>query len=424
MASSSESGTAPVRRKRVAKKAVTVIESADLAPLEMTPIAHEPAPTAPTRTRAAAAASAYALDPAPPQSSFLTRGTVRSSDVTAFLRQLIMMLDAGMPILRSLKTLSKRGERAAARALVADITGYVEQGNTLWQAFDRHPRYFDTVFVSLIKAAEASGTLTTVLRRMVDYRESRELMIKRVRGAMIYPVVLLIACMGVLWLLTYFVVPEFKAMFEKAGLDIPNYTQVFLNVSDAIASYFWVPIAVLIVLIVVYNVWWIRSPLRRLTSDRLKLKIPVIGKILHKNAIVEMTRTMALLLRSGLSMMSTLELARAAIHNRAVAEALQGVRDSVEQGGGMEEPLRRAYRVIPPVVTDMFVTGEETGKVDAIAEQIASIYEEEVEIAVNTIGELLQPIFTVIIGVAVMGLFFCLFLPLVSMIEQISSAGV
>lgn len=421
MATSKE-GAAPVRRKRAAKKTVTVLEgSSSIAPLETAPIEQE-APV--QRPRTATAPSVYAQDPAPPQQSFLTRGTVRSADVTVFLRQLIMMLDAGTPILRALKTLSKRGERAAARALVADIAGYVEQGNTLWQAFDRHPRYFDSVFVSLIKAAEASGTLTTVLRRMVEYREKRELMTKRVRGAMIYPVVLLIACMGVLWLLTYFVVPEFKAMFEKAGLDIPNYTQVFLNISDVIASKFWVPIAALIVLAVIYNVWWVRNPLRRLRSDRVKLMLPVVGKILHKNAIVEMTRTMALLLRSGLSMMATLDLTRAAIHNRAVAEALQGVRDSVEQGGGLEEPLRRASGVIPPVVTDMFVTGEETGRVDAIAEQIAAVYEEEVEIAVGTIGELIQPIFTVIIGLAVMGLFFCLFLPLVSMIEQISSAGV
>lgn len=421
MATSSE-GASPARRKRTVKKAVTKLDAVGLEPpTGVAPMMEELPQQPQQRTRVAALdhETVVQVD----AGNVLTRRSVRSQDVTAFLRQLIMLLDAGTPILRSLKTLSKRGERASARALVAEIAGYVEQGNTLWQAFDRHPRYFDTVFVNLIRAAEASGTLTTVLRRMVEYREARELMIKRVRGAMIYPVVLLVACMGVMWLLTWLVVPEFKAMFEKAGLDIPNYTRVFLNISDLVAGWFWVPIAVLIGLAVIYNLWWVRSPVRRLMSDRWKLKIPVVGKILHKNAIVEMTSTLALLLRSGLSMMATLDLVRSAIHNRAVAESLQSVRDSVEQGGGLEEPLRRHANVIPPVVTDMLVTGEETGRVDAIAEQIAQVYEEEVQIAVNTLGELLQPIFTVIIGVAVIALFFCLFLPLVSMIEQISSAG-
>lgn len=416
MATSSE-GAAPARRKRAAKKTVTVID----APSSVTPLAA--APLTEGMVHKPRVFEEEIVTSAPPR-GILGRGSVRTADVTVFLRQLIMMLDAGMPILRSLKTLSKRGERAAQRALVADIAGYVEQGNTLWQAFDRHPRYFDSVFVNLIKASEASGTLTTVLRRMVEYRERRELMIKRVRGAMIYPVMLVLACVGVLWLLTALVVPQFEDMFAKANLKIPPYTQAFLDGSHYVAHYMWVPFAVVIVLAIVYNFWWVRSPLRRLTSDRLKLKIPVVGKILHKNAIVEMTRTMALLMRSGLSMMATLELTRAAIHNSAVADSIQGIRDSVEQGGGLEEPMRRAHKVIPPVVTDMFVTGEETGRVDAIAEQIAVIYEEEVNIAVNTIGELLQPIFTVVIGVAVMALFFCLFFPLVSMMEKMSSTGV
>ena len=418
MATSSEGAPTPARRKRATKKSVTVIESASIAPLETAPL-DESTP----RVRVAAPQHDEFV-PATPSRNALLRTSVRSADVTLFLRQLIMLLDAGTPILRSLKTLSKRGERAAARDLVADISGAVEQGSTLWQAFDRHPRHFDTVFVNLIRASEASGTLTTVLRRMVDYRVKRELMTKRVRGAMIYPVLLITACFGVLVLLTRFVIPQFEEMFQKANLKIPGYTRAFLDAAHIVGSYWWTPIAVLLVFIILYNGIWLRSPVRRKISDRWKLKIPVVGKILHKNAIVEMTRTMALMLRSGLSMMTSLDLARTAIHNTAVAESLQSMRDSVEQGGGLEEPLRRAHKVIPAVVTDMIVTGEETGRVDTVCEQIAAIYEEEVEIAVNTLGELLQPIFTVIIGVAVMALFVCLFLPLVSMISQISGSGV
>lgn len=355
--------------------------------------------------------------------SLFQMGTVREYEITNFLRQLIMLLDAGTPLLKSLRTLSQRGESAAVRGLVSDITLYVEGGNPLWQSFDRHPRYFDTVFVNLIKASEASGTLTTVLRRVVDYRQKRDLLRKRVRGAMVYPVILVMACFGVMLLLTNFVVPQFEDMFLKQNIEIPRATQMFLSASDHFRVWWWTPLAVIAVLVLIYKLWLVRSPLRRLAIDRFKIHIPITGHIVHKNAIVEMSRTMALLLRSGLSMMATLDLTRNAIHNRAVAISLQAIRDSVEQGGGLEAPLRASSNVIPPVVADMFVTGEEAGSVDQIAEQIADIYEEEVNIAVNSLGEALQPVFTLMVGFAVIILFVALFYPIVSMIEKISAGA-
>jgi type IV pilus assembly protein PilC len=361
---------------------------------------------------------------APPSTSIFQRGSVRSKDITAFLQQLIMLLDAGTPILKSLRTLAGRGQRPAARALVADIAQYVEAGNPLWQSFDRHPRYFDSVFVNLIKASEASGTLTTVLRRVSKYREERELMTKRVRGAMLYPVMLVTACLGALLLITKLVVPAFQDMFDKANITYPPSTKFFFQISELFGNWWWLPIVGIVVLVLVYRTWYVRSPVRRLVADKFKLRIPVVGPILHKSAIVELTQTMSMLLSSGLSMMATLDLTRNAIRNRAVAQSLQGVRDSIEQGGGMEEPLRQASNVVPPVVTDMFVTGEEAGRVDAITEQIARVYDEEVRISVGTLGEALLPIFTIIIGVAVLFLFIALFLPMVSMMQSLTDAGV
>ncbi len=354
--------------------------------------------------------------------SFFAAGSVRYSDITVFLRQLIMLLEAGTPILRSLKALGKRSERHAVRGLINDIALFVEGGNALWQAFDRHPRYFDTVFVNLIKASEASGTLTTVLRRLVDYREERELLRKRVRGAMIYPILLVIACVAALFVITVFVVPVFADFFQRADLETPWGTELLINLSALIRVGWWVPIAVIAAILLVYYLWYIRNPVRRLAADYAKLKLPILGQIVHKNAIVEMCRTMSLMLRSGLSMMATLELTRNAIHNSAVAESLQAMRDSVEMGGGFEEPMRTSG-VIPSVVIDMFVTGEEAGRVDQIAEQVADIYEEEVKIAVAGLGEALQPIFTIVVGVGVLALFIALFLPMITMIDQLG-AGV
>lgn len=358
-----------------------------------------------------------------PATSAFVGGGVRSGDVTLFLRQLIMLLEAGTPLLKSLRALSQRGDRMALRALVGDIALYVEAGNPLWQAFDRHPRYFDSVFVNLIKASEASGTLTTVLRRSVDYRQSRELLGKRVRGAMVYPVLLVAACLGVVLLLTNLVVPQFVELFERANLEVPPATQMFLSAVDYFNAYWWIPVVSCIILFVVYKLWFVRSPVRRLAADYVKLRIPIIGPIAHKNALVEMMRTMSLLLRSGLSMMSTLDLTRNAIHNLAVAATLQTLRDHIEAGGSLEEPLRAARRVIPDVVTDMLITGEEAGRVDVIAEQVANVYEEEVEIAVSTLGETLQPVFTIFIGAIVLVLFAALFLPIIGMIQQLGNAS-
>ncbi len=367
--------------------------------------------------------AAVAHDAAKPASSgFFSTSSVRYADVTVFLRQLIMLLEAGTPILRSLKALALRSERPAVRGLINDITLFVEGGNALWQAFDRHPRYFDPVFVNLIKASEASGTLTTVLRRLVDYRESREILRKRVRGAMVYPVLLVIACVAALFVITSFVVPVFADFFARADLPTPPATRVLISISGAIRIWWWTPIVAVVAVVLVYQLWFIRNPLRRLTADYIKLKLPILGPIIHKNAIVEMCRTMGLLLRSGLSMMATLDLTRNAIHNRAVAESLQGMRDSVETGGGFEEPMR-ASKVIPSVIADMFVTGEESGRVDQIAEQIADLYDEEVKIAVSSLGEALQPVFTIVVGVAVLILFVALFLPMITMIDQLGAGA-
>ena len=351
---------------------------------------------------------------------FFAVGSVRYMDITVFLRQLIMLLDAGTPILRSLNALSKRNNRQAVRGLINDIALFVEGGNPLWQAFDRHPRYFDTVFVNLIKASEASGNLTVVLRRLVSYRVEREMLRKRVRGAMIYPVLLVVACIAALFVITAFVVPVFADFFRHADLDMPWGTQLLIDASNLIRIAWWVPIVSLIAITLLYHLWYLRNPVRRLAVDLLKIKLPVIGAIAHKNALVEMCRTMSLLLRSGLSMMATLELTRKAIHNSAVAESLQAMRDSVEGGGGLEQPMRDSG-VIPNVVVDMFATGEESGRVDQIAEQIADIYEEEVKIAVSSLGEALQPIFTIIIGIAVLVLFISLFLPMITMVDQLGS---
>jgi len=350
--------------------------------------------------------------------------------VTDFLRQLIMLLRAGTPILRSLQTLSKRSHHRATRALIADITQKVEAGNPLWHAFDSHPKYFDRVFVNLIRASEASGTLVTVLGRLVQYRSKTEIMRKRVFGAMVYPAILILACYGVILLLAKLVVPEFKGIFQKAGIEVSTFTQSIFDLSDFFGKWMWfpyglIPLGIVVGLLIVYFMVVRTSPHARYWVDWCRIRIPIVGDILHKSALVDLCRTLAMLIRSGVSMMQTLELTRSAVRNLYVADTLKDVRDSIERGGGMEGPLRKASGAIPPVMTDMLVTGEDSGRVDDVADQLAEIYEEEVEIQTQTLGEALQPIFTVIVGVGVMILFIALFLPLITSMDQLAgSSGV
>ena len=350
---------------------------------------------------------------------------VREQDVTDFLRQFIMLLEAGTPLLRSLNILSARGERAGIRNMVADITQFVESGNALWQAFERYPGHFDPVFINLIKASEASGTLNVVLKRLVVYRERRGMLRRRVIGALWYPAILVVVCCLVLLLIAKVVVPEFQDLFVRLGVkQVPWYTTAFMTGVTKLAS---LPVllgivGVIVALGVLYRFLGM-SAVWRLKIDRWKLRIPRIGKaIIRKTAVVEFTRSLSLLLRSGLSMMVTLDLVRSNINNKAVANVMQHVRDSVERGEGIEEPLRRAKGIIPPVVTDMLVTGEESGQLDSIAEHIAETYEEEVNIAISTIGELMQPIMTVIIGLVVGMLFLALFVPMVQALNSLMAA--
>lgn len=362
-------------------------------------------------------------------SAALTRGVggrVRDQDVNDFLRQLIMLLEAGTPLLRSLTILTHRGERAGIRNLVADITQHVESGNALWQAFERWPRNFDPVFVNLIKASEASGTLNTVLKRLVIYRERKAMLARRIKGAMWYPTILVLTCVGVLFLIAKVVVPEFRDLFDRLDIDpakIPWYTTWVMNTAVKITSLPAIIIALAIIIgVPIAYVFAVRVPGIRYAVDHIKLRLPRIGKaITKKSAVVDMCRSMALLLRSGLSMLVTLDLVRANVRNTAVQAVVAQIRDSVERGEGIEEPLRRASGIIPPVVTDMLVTGEDSGQLDAVAEHIADTYDEEVSITINTIGELIQPILTVFLGVVVLVLFVSLFMPLLATINQLIS---
>lgn len=355
-------------------------------------------------------------------------GRVRRRDIVSFFRQLIMLVEAGTPILKALKTVAERSQRQSVRNLIQDMAEYVESGNPLWQAFERHREHFSTVEIALIKASEASGTLTEILERIASYRERHELITKRVRAAVLYPVIVLFVCYGVLVLFSFFVIPEIESMFyqlaaQMDNYEIPWYTQLVFTATDVFLPLTFAIFVVAAVLYAGYRLWWVRGPggpARRLAADKLKLRLWIVGSVVQKTAVVDFTRTFALLQRSGLSMMNTLRLCRESVRNEAMVYVIDTVRDSVERGEGMEPPMRRAPHVIPPIVVDMLVTGEEAGSIEKISTQIADKYEEELNIELITIGETIQPIVVVVLGGIVLLGALAVFVPLVSIITAIS----
>lgn len=409
-----------VRKKRVTPKTVSIdVEEEVVEVSAPEPVAKKAGPARRETAASSAANSSRAALAAP----FRATRSVRKKDITVFLRQLIMMLEAGMPILKAIKTLSHRGSRSGVRGLVGDIAQYVENGNPLWQAFDRHSNYFDPVFVNLIKASEASGTLIPVLKRLTFRRERREMMTKRVRAAIVYPVLLVIACTLVVLILTKFVLPQFKEIFAALDVELPPITKATFAVSDFAESYWWMFLVALIACVVLYKFWILRQPLLRLRAHKMIMKIPILGKIYQGDAIANFTRTFSILLRSGLSMMATLDLVRNAVNNQAFVNAIQAIRDTVERGESIEGPMREHSAAFPAEVTDMLVTGEESGSLDNITEQLADTYEEDVQIRLATIGETFTPVITGLAGVIVLILAVALFLPLISMMDTLMGSA-
>lgn len=351
-------------------------------------------------------------------------GTPRIPDaiLTAFLRQLVMQLEAGVTLLKALTTLADRTPDRNFRNVVLDIGLRVEGGSTFWQAFDAHPKHFDRLFVNMVKAAEASGTLPGTLNRIATYREKKAMLRRQVRSAMIYPTVILIVTVGVIVLFLTLVLPGFQEVFGQFDLQLPAFTRAALALSASLRHFWYLYIVVIVGAIFGIRAF-IATPGGRMAWDRFKMRAPVAGDLVTKAVVADFTRTFSTLLRSGVSIIETLDLTRDAVGNTAFAVDLKNVRDSIERGEGLEKPLRQS-NLMPAIVTDMLVTGEESGSLEGIAAQIADIYESEVEAAVVSLKNLIEPVMIFILGTVIGGLALSFFLPYVSLIEQIMEGGV
>lgn len=349
----------------------------------------------------------------------LGKSRVPNEAITLFLRQIVMLLEAGVTLLKGINTLSERTSNKALAGVLKDIAERIESGNTLWQSLSYHPRYFNHLFVSIIRAGESSGTLTEIITRLADYRDKKALLRRQVRAALIYPIVTLVAIVGVLILFLALVLPEFESMFESFELELPAITRGALAFSHILIQFWWLWI-LLVIGIVVAITAYARTPIGRLHIDYWKLRIPVFGQVMTKSVVADFASTFSTLLNAGISILETLDLTKEAVGNVAFAQDLDRVRDSIERGEGLEKPLRES-KVVPPLVTDMLATGEESGALEKVARQMAEIFEREVEIAVATIKSLIEPVMILFLGLIVLFLVLSFFWPYVSLLDQITS---
>jgi type IV pilus assembly protein PilC len=345
------------------------------------------------------------------------RQRVKGRDLAVFARQFATMINAGLTMLRALAILSEQTVNPNLAKAVDGLRNDVETGASLSQALARHPKVFNQLFVSMVRAGEASGVLDTVLAQLATTLERQAHLRSKIRSAMAYPVAVLCLVSAIATAMLIFVVPMFKSMYKQVGGTLPAPTQVLLHVSSIFKSDFPILVVVAVIAVVVSR-RALRTEGGRTTWDGLKLRIPIFGRLVHKTAMSRFARTLSVLLRSGVPILESLEITAGAVGNSVLATAVRDVQSAVKTGEPMARPLAN-HRIFPAMVTQMMAVGEETGALDEMLEKISGFYDQEIESLVDALTSLIEPLLIVFMGVVVGGMVICLYLPMFNIINAI-----
>jgi len=336
-----------------------------------------------------------------------------------FTRQLATLVDAGMPLLRGLRILLKQERQPALRDALSGMGEAVESGSTFSEALGQYPRIFDRLFVSMVRAGEAGGVLEVVLTRLAEFMEKAERIKNRVKSAMVYPIVVLVAAAGILIFMLTNVIPRFEEIFADLleGERLPKLTQFVIDVSNLLKHNGLYVLAGIVGLVILFNLWG-RTHGGRLAVDKTKLKVPLFGPLFVKTAVSRFSRTLGTLLSSGVPILQALNIVRETSGNEVLARAIQHVHDSVKEGESMSTPLD-ASGVFPGMVVSMVDVGEETGALPEMLMKIADNYEDEVDTAVEGLTSVLEPIMIVMLAVIIGVIVVAMFVPLISVIGKL-----
>lgn len=347
-------------------------------------------------------------------------GRVSQKQLCHFTRQLSTLIDAGLPILRCLTILEQQQKPGVLRVTLRHVRVEVEGGSSLSEAMGRHPKAFDRLYVNMVAAGETGGVLDTILARLADFLEKAQWLRRRVIGAMIYPVAVILVAAVIVTGIMVFVIPQFKAIFAGMKTELPMATKMLLGMSEWFSSGGW-----MVVVFAPFAIYLIARAMRlsqggRMLADKIKLRIPLLGTILSKTAIARFTRTLGTLIEAGVPILEALNITRNTAGNEVFARAIGQVHDSVREGETFADPLR-ASKVCDPIVVNMVDVGEETGDLDKMLLKVADNYDEEVDATVAALMSVLEPVMVVVLGVIVGFIVVAIFMPLPTMIQGASA---
>jgi type IV pilus assembly protein PilC len=342
---------------------------------------------------------------------------VKEKDLVVFTRQFATMIDAGLPLVQCLEILASQQDNATFKGILLKVKGDVEAGSTFAEALRKHPRVFSDLYCNLVAAGEAGGILDTILNRLAAYIEKTMNLKKKVKGAMVYPSVVMSIALIVVAGLLLFVIPVFQKMFADMGGTLPAFTQLVVGLSELMRKYFLVVAAALVVLFIIF-VRWYRTEKGRAVVDHTLLKIPVVGPLIKKVAIAKFTRTLSTMLSSGVPIMEGLDIVARTSGNKTIERAILKTKISIGEGKTIAEPLG-ASGIFPPMVVQMVSVGESTGALDSMLSKIADFYDDEVDAAVAALTSLLEPAMMVFLGITIGGMVIAMYLPIFKMASVI-----
>ena len=346
-----------------------------------------------------------------------TGGSISMRDIVIFTRQFSTMINSGLPLVQALDILSKQSENKALQAVTRQVVFDVESGHTVADALGKHPKAFSDLYVNMVAAGEAGGILDTILMRLATFMEKNDALVRKVKGAMIYPGVIMSVAGIAITVLLIFVIPVFKNMFGAVGLALPLPTRVVITMSEILVGYWWLIGAALVGAFFALKKYYATSK-GQLVLDRLLLKAPILGDVLRKSAVSRFTRTLGTLISSGVSILDGLEITAKTAGNRVISDAIMASRSSIAGGDTISAPLAKS-NVFPPMVISMIAVGEQTGGLDEMLAKVADFYDEEVDSAVSNLLSMLEPVMIVFLGVVVGGMVVAMYLPIFDMINAV-----
>ena len=348
----------------------------------------------------------------------ITIGTgVKTREIVIFTRQFATMINSGLPLVQSLTILAEQTENKRFAKIITQVLNDIQSGQTLADSMRRHPKVFTELYVNMVAAGEAGGILDTILGRLATFLEKNDRLVRKIKGAMTYPAVMLFVVVACTTILLWKVVPVFAAMFEGAGLALPLPTRVVLAASHFLGDYIGYMVVGTVLAVYLLRRYY-KTEQGALVIDRLLLRAPVLGDLIRKSAVSRFTRTLGTLVSSGVSILEGLQITARTAGNRVVHDAVMSSRASIAGGATISDPLK-ASGVFPPMVVQMINVGEQTGGLDEMLSTIADFYDDEVDAAVTALTSILEPIMIVVMGVVVGGMVVAMYLPMFDMIKTV-----